>query len=406
MSYIKKGSPFRYFRFEIDGRCYRGATPFGHHEKRLADQYEDSVKVEMRRKLAERGNDADPSTLTLKGAFARYKGELDASRGDFKDIVKDHDRLLHFFGEVLPASRRPRFLAEVTDDHVARLVTWRRNHHKWDRADKPKLSTATVNRSATERLMNVFNRARGVWFRTLRSPFPSEPLWKRHLLKEPKERVRVISPTEYQALIRVLDASHGALFRFHILSGYRLAECCNLTKQQVNLALGYITLEGKGGVVVNKPLTPALVSLLREVWDDHPTHVFTYVSERTRDGRIKGQRYPITEEGWSTCWYRRRREAAAVCPSLLDPTGKTTLRIHDSRHTYGTMLQMATGDLRVTQRGMGHSSSAVTEKYAHVFDKHLYEGMVAAEENHYLPGLVKPATPEPVLLPPPTGTDE
>jgi integrase len=245
-----------------------------------------------------------------------------------------------------------------------------------------------------------------VWFRTLRSPFPKEPLWSTHLLKEPKERVRIVSPTEHLALTHVFDASYDALYRFHLLTGFRLGECVRLEKKMVHFAMGRITIAGKGGVVLHKPLSPAILSLLREVWADHPTHVFTYAAERTRDGRIEGQRYPITYNGWKTYWYRRRREAAATCPSLIDPTGKTSMRLHDTRHTMATNLQMATGDVRLVQRALGHAKVETTEKYAHVFDEHLHAGMEKGESEHYLPGLVRPEGKPVALLPPPTGTDD
>ena len=40
--------------------------------------------------------------------------------------------------------------------------------------------------------------------------------------------------------------------------------------------------------------------------------------------------------------------------------------IHSTRHTYGTMLYRATRDLRLVQKQLGHSSSAITEVYADI----------------------------------------
>jgi integrase len=149
-----------------------------------------------------------------------------------------------------------------------------------------------------------------------------------------------------------------------------------------------ITVRRKGGRIKTLPITPAMETVLRECWDQHPVWVFTYKAARTRDGRVKGDRHPITCSGWKTYWRRRRAEAVASgCTSLVSTDGKTSLRIHDLRHTFGTNMQMATGDVRLVQRGLGHSKVETTEKYTHVFDDKLHQGMTTAENNHYLPGL-------------------
>jgi len=202
----------------------------------------------------------------------------------------------------------------------------------------------------------------------------------------------VVRVEEHNALTAVLDADYDALYRFYILSGLRLREAL-LRKDQIDFVLHTIEVRRKGGKIVTLPITPAMESVLLECWDDHPEWVLTYVAERTRDGRKKGERYPITASGWKTYWRRRRAEAVkAGCTSLISTDRKTNLRIHDLRHTFGTNLQMATGDVRLTQRGLAHSKVETTEKYTHVFDDKLYLGMTTAEKKHYLPGLARKST--------------
>lgn len=44
--------------------------------------------------------------------------------------------------------------------------------------------------------------------------------------------------------------------------------------------------------------------------------------------------------------------------------------IHQCRHYFGTQMYAETKDLRATQKALEHSSSQMTEKYAHVIDLH------------------------------------
>lgn len=75
---------------------------------------------------------------------------------------------------------------------------------------------------------------------------------------------------------------------------------------------------------------------------------------------------------------RRADDARGPCPRcgrLMEARGvpmKATFK--DLRSTFATHLTEATGDLRVTQRILGHSDPKVTERrYAHARDRHLLE---------------------------------
>jgi hypothetical protein len=52
--------------------------------------------------------------------------------------------------------------------------------------------------------------------------------------------------------------------------------------------------------------------------------VFTYIAQKTREGRVRGKRYPITASGFKTAWRRPRAKAG-----LAD--GINPLRNHDLR---------------------------------------------------------------------------
>lgn len=102
----------------------------------------------------------------------------------------------------------------------------------------------------------------------------------------------------------------------------------------------------------------------RSLRGHHSEFVFTYVATRTRHGRIKGQRYPLTLSGTKTRWRRTRKAAGVV-----------DFRFHDFRHDYGTKLLRETGNLKLVQRALNHADIKTTARYAHVLDEEVAAAM-------------------------------
>ena len=86
----------------------------------------------------------------------------------------------------------------------------------------------------------------------------------------------------------------------------------------------------------------------------HPDFVFTYEAQRTRDGRVKGERHPLTYHGAKIAWRRLRKRA-----------GVAGFRFHDYRHDLGTKVLRLTGNIKAAQRVLNHASITTTTKYAH-----------------------------------------
>jgi integrase len=94
---------------------------------------------------------------------------------------------------------------------------------------------------------------------------------------------------------------------------------------------------GEGAVWRTIPITPTIEGILRPLVGHRDTWIFTYVAARTRNGRIKGQRNPITFNGLKTRWRRDREES-----------GVTDFRWHDWRHTAGSRTTRSAKNIRVT----------------------------------------------------------
>jgi len=55
---------------------------------------------------------------------------------------------------------------------------------------------------------------------------------------------------------------------------------------------------------------------------------------------------------------------------LLKKVGIKNATIHTMRHTYASHLVMNGVDLKTVQELLGHHSTSLTERYAHLSDKH------------------------------------
>lgn len=339
----------------------------GHRIQRNAEtrnrREAEALEKELRKQvLAEidREKATGKGPLTLDLAFGRYWEEVGQHHANPNDTHRDIARLIAYFG-------KDTLLDQITDREVAAMVAWRSSHtvggrkKRKDGSPMPKISPATVNRTGTLVLKNLFGRARRVW----RYHFPLEPIWRDHLLKEPQERVRELHDDESTALDDAVRDDYAPWLEFARLTGLRRRETL-LRWRDVNWSAGQISVMGKGGRKVTTPITEAVRTLLEPLKSHHPEWVFTYVAKKTRGDKVRGTRYPITLEGAKTQW-RRTREKAGI----------TDFRFHDIRHDVGTTLLRATGNLKLVQRTLNHSDLKTTLRYAHVQDAEIAAGLEA-----------------------------
>jgi site-specific recombinase XerD len=157
-----------------------------------------------------------------------------------------------------------------------------------------------------------------------------------------------IDLVEYAVVLRdlaILEVLYGA--------GLRVAECCNLRRDDVDLRRGLLTVLGKGSKVRRVPMGEPAVDALRTwldvgraelVTSDTPTDVI-FVNRRghrltPRDARRILDRFPLAD-------------------------GRT-LHPHALRHAYATHLLEGGADLRAVQELLGHADLATTQIYTHV----------------------------------------
>lgn len=182
--------------------------------------------------------------------------------------------------------------------------------------------------------------------------------------------VRELHDGEEAAIGEAMRGDYGPWVQFALMTGLRRAETL-LRWSDVNWSAKTITRPGKGGRLVSTPITDEVAALIEPLKGDHPEYVFTYAANRTRDGRVKGQRYPITYEGGKTEWRR-----------LMKRAGVANFRFHDLRHTTATRLLRETGNLKLVQRALNHRDIATTARYGHVLDEEVTDALQRVAKCH------------------------
>lgn len=376
MSVYKRPDASAYWcEFWIEGDRYRLST--GQTERRAAQLTEKQLKAEAKadraavKKQRQEWGGKEPPTMAV--VVALYWEEVGKHHAVPATTWRSLEWIMDHFGE-------DTLLTEITGQKIAQMVARRRGIRVVRDKDSRRLreipsdtvQNATVNRYAVDPLRKLFLRARDVWGYPVMSP-----KWGDFRLREPEERVREAGLDEEARIIEALGPDYGRLFRFMIATGCR-AQGALLTWAQVDRLSMLLRVKNKGkdgqARFYTMPLTPRQLAIVDEAVGHHPTHVFTYTEARPGrgpDGKpLEPKRHPITDNGFKSHWRRHIREAGIA----------EGFRRHDTRHTMGTRLVRATGNLKLTQKQLGHSRIETTMRYAHVLVEDIRAGVEAMEE--------------------------
>jgi integrase len=140
----------------------------------------------------------------------------------------------------------------------------------------------------------------------------------------------------------------------------RINEVIPLTKSRIDIddpdkASIQIKLKGKTKMIWD-PIGRREVDRLRRLSNYHPSAIFTYISDRTREyngvKHVKGQHRPMTYEHFYGVW-------TAACAEA----GVPELTPHCLRHTGATRAYTATRDIYAVSRLLNHRSIDTTVRY-------------------------------------------
>jgi len=173
------------------------------------------------------------------------------------------------------------------------------------------------------------------------------------LYKEPKRRIRWISPHQVIILLNELPEHLVDLVKFSLSTGLRKRNVTELEWSQVDLLRNVAWIhadQAKGRKSIHVSLNSTALKVLEKQMGKHPVRVFTY------NGR------PITQTN-TRAWRK-----------ALIRAGIEDFRWHDLRHTWASWLAQGGVPLNVIQEMGAWESTEMVKRYAHLapeqFRKH------------------------------------
>lgn len=316
---------------------------------------------------------ADAARMTWIEGVSKYMADK-GNASKTADMVRERFHLLTM--RIQPDTK----LQDIDDEFLGEQITQRKQDHRWDDPTQGVVSGAMVNRSVTDLVKRVLTHAR----KRYKVPLPDEPDWIEHSEGE-ELRTRTLSEHEESLLRRDKRKDLMEFIDFLLLTGLRF-QAGLILWSQVDFREGVITVQrlkrkknSKTPSVQLIPITPRLEALLRAQEGRNEMFVFTYQATHTqRIGRtdrtmVKGERYPLTMEGFSSSW-----------EDLCWRRNIDDLRIHDLRRTAATRMLRATGNIAMVSNFLGHSDIRMTIRYyAFLLTDDVRAAMVAMEQRYY-----------------------
>ncbi|RUM95920.1 DUF4102 domain-containing protein [Pseudaminobacter arsenicus] len=145
----------------------------------------------------------------------------------------------------------------------------------------------------------------------------------------------------------MVDPDALAALRILVFTGCRLREVLHLRWDQVDLERGIITVHGKTGR--RAVMLPAPAALILSQVPRRGSFVFP--------GRSSTAEKPAPRSNLDSAWIPIRRHA-----------GLDGLRLHDLRHSFASFAAAGGASLPVIGKLLGHSTPAMTQRYAHFAD--------------------------------------
>lgn len=214
--------------------------------------------------------------------------------------------------------------------------------------EREKLASAATANRYLALIRAILKRACHEWEWIERVP-------KFKLFREANERVRSLTPAEFERLLAELPEHLADMAVFAVATGLRQGNVKTLEWRYVDLERRHAWIPGsqhKNGRPHAVPLNAMALAVLKRQEGKHPTRVFTF------RGRPIGQ---VNTRAWT---------------QALERAGIEDFRWHDLRHTFATWHRQAGTPTYELQRLGGWLTGAMVERYAHVAPEAL-EGAAA-----------------------------
>ncbi|MBB6191477.1 integrase [Sphingobium wenxiniae] len=334
--YKPKKSAVYLYDFQHRGRRFHGST--GQKTKRAAETVESQKRVEAVLNLKPKPVISLDKIAGIYEEKLRRQGRWDRSTEGWLDSLINALGPNAFISDISQVAIGDYFR------HRAALV-----------------SGASVNRE--------IDVARALWRFADRAKYDigEMPDWGSMRYAERDNDPRELQFAEEDKLLDAIREDYHPFVKFALLSGWRVSEVRTLLWSDLDFPSKIAWRTVKGGNRVKRPLTTEMIALIA-TQQQVCAQVFTYVAASSRQKRRKGQRYPISKDGWRKVW-----------KAALDEAGIEDFRFHDLRHTRGTRILRRTGNLAAAQKALGHKHIRTTLRYAHAFDDDVRNALEASE---------------------------
>ena len=250
-------------------------------------------------------------------------------KADKKSIESDKV-ILRFLTPIL----RGKYLDEITRADIVQIGEERK------RASSP----SRANRYLAL-LRAILNRAVKIWEWLDKAPTVT-------LYKEPKRRIRYLTPDQIQLLMQELPDHQKPVVAFALLTGLRKSNILNLRWPQIDLTNKMITIAGKEMKNGNDHivhLSNAAFQIVVAQIGKNPEYVFTLNGQKLKEVNTQAFR------------------------NALKRAGISDYRFHDNRHTWASMLVQNGVSLYELQEMGAWQSPEMVKRYAHLAPRKLQE---------------------------------
>jgi len=329
------------------------------------------AKLEEVRARSKRGGFASLASqrrVTFDQLVAKY-AEVDKGKPYFEHAKKySLPVLLSFFGG------GDRKLCSISPYDLEEFK--RRRKEKPTRSGKPR-SDVAVNREL-QMLRHMFGKA-VEWGMMADSPFGR--FKKSILFEERNDRCRYLTEDEIKRLLPACPSYLERIVRGAMLTGLRKGDLLGLKWNQIDFERKILCFseQKKGGKRGAKVLNTNFLALLGEIPRNGCDYIFTGPNGK-----------PL-------------KDVKRAFKTALKKAGIEDFHFHDLRHTSASYLVMRGASMKAVQVHLGHTSLAMTERYAHLSPDFLrseverLSGVFVREEEEISKKLVRNAEIENLL---------
>lgn len=289
------------------------------------------------------------SQHTLGEAIARYLEEVEVSQQNQPRYFASKKSMLFWWKRQLGDYQLNLITASLISEHKIKLLKG---------GIKGKRSNSSVNRYLAA-LSATLNRCVKEWSWMHRNPLATV-----EKLKEPRGRVRYLSPDEIKRLLVACEQEQKLplllLVVLAISTGARRNELVCLEWENVDLVRGRATLYAtKNGDIGTLHITGYALELLKAHFEVRSLrHQFVFGNSRT------GKPYEF-ERAW---------QRALKSSNIQD------FRFHDLRHTAASYLAMSGGDAMSIKELLRHKSLKMVVRYTHLCDSHIQNSIATMNQ--------------------------